>query len=189
MTKFLVRTALFATVALPLAAPQAAPSVSLAGPLAAFTNSVLFTPRSLLDMVGGSLTSTSSDALLSFDPSFVFAADLLRLVAASNLTLSGSLLQLTDTLFDATSGNRAFIAVVDGSSLVTTGTNEPLLSFDTSQVSASRNFFVGLDRLDILVNNAIAMTPKPFASLSAGDFEQTYRSSAAAAARACGTTS
>ena len=116
-------------------------SVSLAGPLAAFTNSVLFTPRSLLDMVGGSLTSTSPDALFSFDPSFVFAADLLRLVAASTLTLGGSLLQLTDTQFDATTGNRAFIAIADGSNLITTGTNEPLLSFDTSQVSAARNFF------------------------------------------------
>jgi gluconate 5-dehydrogenase len=53
-------------------------------------------------------------------------------------------------------------------------------SFDVGDLEASRTFFAGLDRLDILVNNAISMTPKPFAALSAGDFEETYRSSVTA---------
>ncbi len=53
-------------------------------------------------------------------------------------------------------------------------------AFDVGDLDAARNFFAGLERLDILVNNAIAMTPRPFAALSADDFEQTYRSSVTA---------
>ena len=53
--------------------------------------------------------------------------------------------------------------------------------FDVADISAVRAFFAGLPRLDILVNNAIAMTPKPFAELSADDFAQTYASAVTAA--------
>ena len=53
-------------------------------------------------------------------------------------------------------------------------------AFDVADIETSRRFFAGLERLDILVNNAISMTPKPFAALEAGDFEQTYRSSVTA---------
>jgi len=53
-------------------------------------------------------------------------------------------------------------------------------AFDVADIDASRRFFAGLARLDILVNNAIAMTPKPFATLDPGDFEETYRSSVTA---------
>jgi len=50
--------------------------VSLAGPLASLTNSGLFIPSgSLLDMVGGSLTSTTTLPLFALDPSVVFAGD------------------------------------------------------------------------------------------------------------------
>jgi NAD(P)-dependent dehydrogenase (short-subunit alcohol dehydrogenase family) len=53
-------------------------------------------------------------------------------------------------------------------------------AFDVGDLDASRKFFAGLERLDILVNNAISMTPKPFAALTPGDFEETYRSSVTA---------
>ncbi|MGH6873055.1 MAG: SDR family NAD(P)-dependent oxidoreductase, partial [Rhizomicrobium sp.] len=52
--------------------------------------------------------------------------------------------------------------------------------FDVSDAEATRTFFSGLDRLDILVNNAISMTPRPFADLAAEDFAQTYASSVTA---------
>lgn len=66
------------------------------------------------------------------------------------------------------------------SELTASGHTATRAAFDVGDLEASRKFFSGLNRLDILVNNAIAMTPKPFASLSAGDFEETYRSSVTA---------
>jgi NAD(P)-dependent dehydrogenase (short-subunit alcohol dehydrogenase family) len=53
-------------------------------------------------------------------------------------------------------------------------------AFDVADIAASRRFFAGLPRLDILVNNAVSMTPRPFAALEPGDFEETYRSSVTA---------
>jgi NAD(P)-dependent dehydrogenase (short-subunit alcohol dehydrogenase family) len=53
-------------------------------------------------------------------------------------------------------------------------------AFGIGDIEASRRFFAGFERLDILVNNAISMTPKPFAVLDASDFEQTYRISVTA---------
>lgn len=50
-------------------------------------------------------------------------------------------------------------------------------SFDVTDLAALRGFFAGLARLDILVNNAVAMQVKPFAALSADDFAATYQSS------------
>ncbi|HEY0107257.1 MAG TPA: SDR family NAD(P)-dependent oxidoreductase, partial [Rhizomicrobium sp.] len=47
-------------------------------------------------------------------------------------------------------------------------------AFDVADVEEVRRHFSALPRLDILVNNAIAMTPKPFASLEPSDFAQTY---------------
>ncbi len=54
-------------------------------------------------------------------------------------------------------------------------------AFDVADVTATRAFFASRPRLDILVNNAIAMTPKPFAALEASDFAATYASSVTAA--------
>jgi NAD(P)-dependent dehydrogenase (short-subunit alcohol dehydrogenase family) len=53
-------------------------------------------------------------------------------------------------------------------------------AFDMAAPEKVREFFSGRDRVDILVNNAIAMTPKPFAALQAADFDETYRSSVVA---------
>ena len=53
-------------------------------------------------------------------------------------------------------------------------------AFDVADASAVRAFFGSLTRLDILVNNAIAMTGKPFAALEPGDFAITYASSVTA---------
>ncbi|HEY2032274.1 MAG TPA: SDR family oxidoreductase [Rhizomicrobium sp.] len=54
-------------------------------------------------------------------------------------------------------------------------------AFDVSDFASARAFMAARPRLDILVNNAIAMTPGPFASLTPEAFDQTYRSSVTAA--------
>ena len=54
-------------------------------------------------------------------------------------------------------------------------------AFDVADFSAAREFFGGLERLDVLVNNAIAMTPAPMAALTPEAFDETYRSSVTAA--------
>lgn len=54
-------------------------------------------------------------------------------------------------------------------------------AFDATDSQSLRAFLGGLKRLDILVNNAVTMTVKPFASLTAEDFAQTYASSVTAA--------
>jgi NAD(P)-dependent dehydrogenase (short-subunit alcohol dehydrogenase family) len=53
--------------------------------------------------------------------------------------------------------------------------------FDVGDATSVREFFSKLPRLDVLVNNAISMTPKPFAQLEPVDFEKTYASSVTAA--------
>jgi len=54
-------------------------------------------------------------------------------------------------------------------------------AFDVGDFNAVRRFFGGLSRLDILVNNAVSMTVKPFAELTPEDFATTYASSVTAA--------
>jgi NAD(P)-dependent dehydrogenase (short-subunit alcohol dehydrogenase family) len=54
-------------------------------------------------------------------------------------------------------------------------------AFDVGDAGAVRAFFGSLKRLDVLVNNAVSMTPKPFAALEPADFEKTYASAVTAA--------
>jgi NAD(P)-dependent dehydrogenase (short-subunit alcohol dehydrogenase family) len=54
-------------------------------------------------------------------------------------------------------------------------------AFDAADDGALRDYFAGRPRLDILVNNAVSMTVKPFAALTAADFARTYASSVTAA--------
>jgi NAD(P)-dependent dehydrogenase (short-subunit alcohol dehydrogenase family) len=54
-------------------------------------------------------------------------------------------------------------------------------AFSVSDFGAVQGFFRGLDRLDILVNNAISMTPAPMDALTPEAFDETYRSSVTAA--------
>lgn len=54
-------------------------------------------------------------------------------------------------------------------------------SFDVGNLSAVRAFFSKLRRLDVLVNNAISMTPAPFENLEPSAFDETYRTSVTAA--------
>jgi NAD(P)-dependent dehydrogenase (short-subunit alcohol dehydrogenase family) len=49
-------------------------------------------------------------------------------------------------------------------------------AFDVADFERVRAFFAARPRLDILVNNAISMTPAPFASLTPEAFAQTYNS-------------
>ena len=66
-------------------------------------------------------------------------------------------------------------------SLLGEGYSVERAAFDVADASKARAFFAALPRLDILVNNAIAMTPKPFDTLEPGDFAQTYASAVTAA--------
>src|SRR6218665_380839 len=54
-------------------------------------------------------------------------------------------------------------------------------SFDAFDIAAVRKFFAGLTHLDILVNNAVDMQGRSFASLEPQDFATTYASAVTAA--------
>jgi len=54
-------------------------------------------------------------------------------------------------------------------------------AFDVADADRVRNYFSRVERLDVLVNNAITMTPKPLAELAAEDFTRTYASTVTAA--------
>ena len=53
-------------------------------------------------------------------------------------------------------------------------------AFDVGDIAAVRGFFGGLKRLDILVNNAVAMQVKSFRALEPSDFALTYQSAVVA---------
>jgi NAD(P)-dependent dehydrogenase (short-subunit alcohol dehydrogenase family) len=57
--------------------------------------------------------------------------------------------------------------------------------FDVLDVTALRAFFAARPRLDILVNNAVAMEVKPFEALTPEDFARTWQSSVIAAFESC----
>jgi NAD(P)-dependent dehydrogenase (short-subunit alcohol dehydrogenase family) len=65
--------------------------------------------------------------------------------------------------------------------LRTEGFSVERAAFDVADSKAQRAFFGSLSRLDILVNNAVSMTVKPFAALTPEDFARTYASSVTAA--------
>jgi len=54
-------------------------------------------------------------------------------------------------------------------------------AFDMGDIGALRAFFGGLKRLDVLVNNAVAMQVKSFQALQPSDFAVTYQSAVIAA--------
>ncbi len=54
-------------------------------------------------------------------------------------------------------------------------------TFDVADFPRVRDFFANRSRLDVLVNNAISMTPKPMDALTPEAFDETYRSSVTAA--------
>jgi NAD(P)-dependent dehydrogenase (short-subunit alcohol dehydrogenase family) len=53
-------------------------------------------------------------------------------------------------------------------------------AFDVGDTARLRAFLGGLPRLDVLVNNALSMTVKPFAQLQPEDFARTYATSVTA---------
>lgn len=53
-------------------------------------------------------------------------------------------------------------------------------AFDVADIARAEEFFSRRPRLDILVNNAISMTPRPMDALTPDDFDRTYRSSVTA---------
>jgi NAD(P)-dependent dehydrogenase (short-subunit alcohol dehydrogenase family) len=58
-------------------------------------------------------------------------------------------------------------------------------AFDVLDIPSLRAFFAARPRLDILVNNAVAMQVKDFASLAPEDFARTYASSVTASFECC----
>ncbi|MGN6515131.1 MAG: SDR family NAD(P)-dependent oxidoreductase [Rhizomicrobium sp.] len=54
-------------------------------------------------------------------------------------------------------------------------------AFDVADFERARAVMTARPRIDVLVNNAVAMTPAPFASLAPETFDQTYRSAVTAA--------
>jgi NAD(P)-dependent dehydrogenase (short-subunit alcohol dehydrogenase family) len=58
-------------------------------------------------------------------------------------------------------------------------------AFDVLDLGAVRNFFAACPRLDVLVNNAVAMQVKPFDQLQPEDFARTWQSSVVAAFESC----
>ena len=64
--------------------------------------------------------------------------------------------------------------------LLAAGHSVECAAFDVGDAGAVRGFFGSLKRLDVLVNNAVSMTPKPFAELQPEDFAQTYTSAVTA---------
>lgn len=67
------------------------------------------------------------------------------------------------------------------SELAAAGHSAECAAFDMGEEEAVRGFFAARPRLDILVNNAISMTPTSFDTLDWADFEQAYRTSVVAA--------
>jgi NAD(P)-dependent dehydrogenase (short-subunit alcohol dehydrogenase family) len=67
------------------------------------------------------------------------------------------------------------------SELAAEGFSVERAAFDVADIERARAFFAARARLDILVNNAISMTGKPFDALNAADFATTYASSVTAA--------
>lgn len=65
-------------------------------------------------------------------------------------------------------------------SLLSDGLSVERAAFDVADVGKARAFFASRPRIDILVNNAISMTPKPFAAIEPSDFATTYASSVTA---------
>jgi len=67
------------------------------------------------------------------------------------------------------------------SDMESTGCSVECAAFDVSDFSTVREFFSARPRLDVLVNNAIAMTPAPMLSVEPSLFDETYRSCVVAA--------
>lgn len=70
-------------------------------------------------------------------------------------------------------------------SLQAEGISAEPAAFDVLDHDALRGFFAGRARLDVLVNNAVAMAVKSFDALAPEDFARTYQSSVTAAFQSC----
>ncbi len=60
------------------------------------------------------------------------------------------------------------------------GGRAEVAAFDIGDLDRVRAFFAARKRLDIVVNNAVSMTPKPMGELGESDFAETYRSAVVA---------
>jgi gluconate 5-dehydrogenase len=65
--------------------------------------------------------------------------------------------------------------------LLAAGIAAECAAFDMTDIAAVRTWFGGVSRLDVLVNNAVTMTPKAFAAVEPEDFALAYQSAVTAA--------
>ncbi len=120
--------------------------VTMAGPLAAISGSTIKTSGPVFHFQDGTLTSNSTQPFISINPSTVESSRQFALLNNGlGLTLKGSFLEATDTVFSTTSDQFSFFAMADGASVTTSGTAAPLLKFKgtgpgLSKVTAARNF-------------------------------------------------
>ena len=64
--------------------------------------------------------------------------------------------------------------------LKSAGISVECATFDMMEFSAVRAFFASRPKIDVLINNAVTMTPKSLAMAGPDDFDQTYRSAVTA---------
>ena len=64
--------------------------------------------------------------------------------------------------------------------LARSGIESECASFDMMDFDTVRRFFAARPRLDILINNAVTMTPKSFAEVTPADFDSAHRSAVTA---------
>ncbi|HMI97168.1 MAG TPA: SDR family oxidoreductase [Micropepsaceae bacterium] len=64
--------------------------------------------------------------------------------------------------------------------LARSGIESECASFDMMDFDTVRRFFAARPRLDILINNAVTMTPKSFADVTPADFDSAHRSAVTA---------
>lgn len=64
--------------------------------------------------------------------------------------------------------------------LTAAGISAECAAFDMMDFETVRRFFSGRHRIDVLINNAVSMTPKSFDQAAPEDFDQAFRSTVTA---------
>jgi hypothetical protein len=120
--------------------------VLLAGPAAIIHDSFLRTPGSLLDMVGGTLQSTTTEPLFDIDPSTIIAGTAVGgagtfVITAGTVDINGPWLSAIDATLingDPTANVASFLFIGDGAQ-VRSHSTLPFMTFIDSSVDTAGN--------------------------------------------------